>query len=35
MALQLANNFRFRRPFGRIGKIIDISAFAGDSTALL
>ncbi len=23
MALQLANNFRFRRPFGRIGKIID------------
>jgi len=24
MALQLANNFRFRRPFGRIGKIIDI-----------
>jgi DNA-directed RNA polymerase subunit beta len=24
MALQLANNFRVRRPFGRIGKIIDI-----------
>ena len=24
MALQLANNFRFRRSFGRIGKIIDI-----------
>lgn len=23
MALQLANNFRFRRPFGRIGKIIE------------
>lgn len=24
MAFQLANNFRFRRPFGRIGKIIEI-----------
>jgi DNA-directed RNA polymerase subunit beta len=24
MAVQLANNFRIRRPFGRIGKIIDI-----------
>jgi len=24
MAFQLASNFRFRRPFGRIGKIIDI-----------
>jgi DNA-directed RNA polymerase subunit beta len=35
MALQLANNFRIRRSFGRIKQTIEIPAFVGDTTAFV